>query len=325
MTKAYSRILVTGGAGFIGSHLVDRLLAEEYEVTILDNLDTGNLTNVVGLANNRLQVVRGDIRNMGAVKRVVKDIDAIFHEAALASVVISIRNPLLTNDINVSGTLTLLKASLDLGIRRFVFASSAAVYGDSSPPKKREDMVTNPTSPYGVSKLASEHYLKSFYELNGLETVSLRYFNVYGPRQRIDREWAYGGVTTVFADRLLKDSPLEIYGDGEQTRDFVYVQDVVEANMLALEKSSAIGEVFNVGTGTGETINHVAVLLKEIAGKEHIKDVHLDPRPGDVRHGYADISKAKKLLGYSPKVSMKQGLTELLKWYTRHGHSSKRS
>jgi len=193
MAREYSRILVTGGAGFIGSHLVDRLLNEGFEVTVIDNLDTGRLDNIAHYqGREEFHFIKDDIRNFNFVKETMKDMDAVFHEAALTSVTLSVQNPILTNDINVTGTLNLLKASSDLHVKRFIYASSAAVYGDTSSPQKSEDMKPNPTSPYGVSKLAAENYVKLFHKVYGLETVSLRYFNAYGPRQRFDIQCAYG-------------------------------------------------------------------------------------------------------------------------------------
>lgn len=315
MAKHFSRVLVTGGAGFIGSHLVDRLLKEGFSVRVIDNLDTGSLKKI---ANNQekkeFDFVKGDIRDLSLVAESMKNVDAVFHEAALASVTLSVKDPILTNDVNVTGTLNLLQASRDQGVKRFVFASSAAVYGDTHGAQKKEDMSTNPRSPYGISKLAAENYVKIFHSLYGLETVSLRYFNVYGPRQRFDPECAYGGVITIFTNKLLKNMPPIIFGDGEQTRDFVYVEDVVEANMLALNRKNAVGEAFNIGTGSSISVNQVAETLKEIMGKRELKNIHAPPRPADGRHGYADISKAKRLLGFHPKVGLKNGLTQLVDW-----------
>ena len=323
MSKACSRVLVTGGAGFIGSHLVDRLLNERFEVTVIDNLDTGRLKNIAHHQDNKnFHFIKGDIRDFTLVKETMKDADAVFHEAALASVTLSVKSPLLTNDINVTGTLNLLKASSDLHIKRFIYASSAAVYGDTPSPQKKEDMTPNPTSPYGVSKLAAENYVKLFHKVYGLETVSLRYFNVYGPRQRFDIQSAYGGAITIFTNRLLKNMPPIIYGDGEQTRDFIYIQDVVEANMLALKSKNAAGEVFNIATGTNVSVNQVAEVLKEIMNRKDLKNVHADPRPTDIRHGYADISKAKRILGFHPKVPLKEGLTKLVDWYAKQNRDS---
>ena len=318
MAHKYSKILVTGGAGFIGSNLVDRLLSEGFEVTVIDNLDTGRLENIAHHQDREdFHFVKGDIRDFQLVKEIMKDKDAVFHEAALASVILSVENPILTNEINVSGTLNLLKASVDNRVKRFIFASSAAIYGETPSPQKREDVISTPTNPYGVSKLAAENYVKVFHKVYGLETVSLRYFNVYGPRQSFDIQSAYGGVITIFTNRLLRKLPPIIYGDGEQTRDFVYVEDVVQANILALKNKNCVGEVFNVGTGTTVSVNQVANTLKEILKRNDLRSIYADPQPGDVRHGYADISKAKKILGYDPKFLFKEGLIKLVNWYSK--------
>lgn len=319
MSRSYSKILVTGGAGFIGSHIVDRLLNEGFEVTVLDNLDTGHLENLnPHMDKEDFHFIQGDIRDFNLVKETMKNMDAVFHEAALASVTLSVENPVLANEINVTGTLNVLKVASDLHVKRFIFASSAAVYGDSQFPTKRENMILKPTSPYGVSKLGAEKYVELFHKVYGLETVSLRYFNVYGPRQRFDINCAYGGAITIFTNRLLKNLPPIIYGDGEQTRDFVYIQDVVEANMLALNAQKAAGEVFNIGTGTNVSLNQLTNTLKERLNRKDLKTVHADPRPTDIRHGYADITKAQKILGYNPRFSFEEGLTELVNWYTKN-------
>jgi UDP-glucose 4-epimerase len=323
MTRGYSKILVSGGAGFIGSHIVDRLLSEGFEVTVIDNLETGHLKNIMHKQSRKeLHFMRGDVRDFNLVRDAVKDVDAVFHEAAFVDVVRSIEKPILTNEVNVTGTLNILEAASDLGVKRFVYASSAAVYGATLSPQKREDGTLNPTSPYGVSKFAAENYAKLFHNLYGVETVSLRYFNVYGPRQSFNIQSAYGGIIALCVNRLLRNIPPIIYGDGEQTRDFVYVQDVVEANMLALNCKDAVGEAFNVGSGTSTSINQVAEFLKEITNKENLHNIYSAPRPGDIRHGYADISKAKELLGYNPKFSIKEGLTELVNWYAKNKHLS---
>jgi nucleoside-diphosphate-sugar epimerase len=315
-SRKYQKILVTGGAGFIGSHIVDKIMEKGFEVTVFDNLDTGHIKNTEShQAKQDFHFIKGDIRDFSLVKKIMKDVDAVFHEAALASVILSVQNPILSNDINVTGTLNLLKASSDLSVKRFIYASSAAVYGDTKTPEKREDMGTNPKSPYGISKLAAENYVKIFHKLYGLETVSLRYFNVYGPRQRFDLQCAYGGVITIFTNRLLRDMPPIIFGDGEQTRDFVYIGDVVEANMLALDRKNAAGEAFNIGTGLSVSVNQIAKILKDIMNKHKLKNVHADPRPAEGRHGYANISKAEKILGFHPKVSIKDGLIKLVDWY----------
>jgi nucleoside-diphosphate-sugar epimerase len=315
-SRKCQKILVTGGAGFIGSHIVDKLMEKGLEITVFDNLDTGHMKNIKSNKGKEdFHFIKGDIRDLSLVKKTMRDMDAVFHEAALASITLSVQDPILSNDINVTGTLNLLKASSDSGVKRFVYASSAAVYGDTKTPEKTEDMSTNPKSPYGISKLAAENYVKIFHKLYGLETVSLRYFNVYGPRQRFDLQSAYGGAITIFTNRLLRNMSPVIFGDGEQTRDFVYIGDVVEANMLALERKEAVGDAFNIGTGLNVSVNQIAETLKDILNKRELKNVHADPRPGEGRGGYANISKAERILGFHPKVPVKEGLVKLVDWY----------
>jgi UDP-glucose 4-epimerase len=317
-SRKYQNILVTGGAGFIGSHIVDKLMKEDFDVTVIDDLHTGSLTNVSPHRNRKnFHFVEGDIRDINLVRKTLTDVDVVFHEAALASVTLSVKDPIFTNQINVEGTLNLLKASCDLNIKRFIFASSGAVYGNTESPQKREDDHLNPTSPYGVSKLAAENYVRVFQKVYGLGTVSLRYFNVYGSRQRVDVQGSYGGVISIFINRILKNMPPIIHGDGEQTRDFVYIDDVVKANMLAMNSENGIGEAFNIGTGKNVSINRVAEILKHIMNKEDLEDIHTEPRPTDIKHGYAETSKAKKILRYEPQFSMEEGLTELVGWYTK--------
>jgi len=315
----YPRILVTGGAGFIGSHLVDRLLNEGHEVKVIDDLSYGSMENVAHHKGNKnFHFIQGDIRKLDDIKEAVKDVDAVFHEASLVGIIVSVQNPLLTNEVNVTGTLNLLKVSTDQGIKRFIYASSAAVYGNPSKPKKKEDMPLDPTdSPYATSKLAAENYVTAFNKLYGLETVSLRYFNVYGPRQRVDIQTAYGSVILLFLNRLLNNMSPIIFGDGEQTRDFVYVRDIVEANMLALHSKNASGQVFNIGTGKETSISTVAKIMKEKLNKTQIKDVHAAPRPPDVRRGYANIEKAQKTLGYKPQFPLRKGISDLIKHHTK--------
>jgi len=306
------RVLVTGGAGFIGSHTADKLLAEGVEVVVLDNLRSGRLENIRQHVNKRnFRFVRGDIRDSHLVKDLVSDVDAVIHLAALVSVPESIKDPALTYAINVNGTLNLLKASVDFGVKRFVYASSCAVYGNAENLPIKEDYPPKPLSPYASSKLTAEDYVQKYNRNFGLETVCLRYFNVYGPRQIYSD---YSGVITRFINRLTNDLPLVIFSDGEQTRDFVYVTDVAEANILALKHAKAIGEIFNIGTGVATTINQLANMLLELAGKNSLETVHSEPREGDIRHSVADISKAKEKLGYCPKVSLKDGLKRLLGW-----------
>lgn len=315
MARNCSKILVTGGAGFIGCHIVDKVLSAGFEVTVIDNLTTGQLDYVDHHRDKKdFHLVKGDIRDNNLVKSIVKDIDAVFHEAAVASVVLSVRNPILVNDVNVTGTLNLLKACLDSGVKRFIYASSASVYGETETLPMKEDTVANPVSPYGSSKLAAENYVRVFHKVYGLETVCLRYFNVYGSRQAYS---PYSGVITIFVNRLMNKQPPIIDGDGQQSRDFVNVQDVVEANMFALRSKNTAGGVFNIATGTSTTVNQLAKMLAQIIGKTYLEPDYTDRRLGDVRHCYADISKARRKLGFCPKISLKEGLTNLVEWYGR--------
>jgi len=315
MPLDFSEILVSGGAGFIGSHIVDRLLDEGFKVRVLDNLSTGDVTNLAQYQNKKsFQFIEGDIRNFDLVKRTVKGVDAVFHEAALVSVSRSVENPLLSNEINVTGTVNLLNACVDAHVKRFVLASSCAVYGDTETLPNHENLAPKPLSPYAADKLAAETYAKVFHNVYGLETVSLRYFNVYGPRQKYG---PYSGVISILINRLLENKPPIIYGDGEQTRDFINVKDVVEANMLALSKGEAVGEVLNISTGEATTINKLTETIQKIMGKTSLKPVHAEPRPGDIKHSYGDITKARKNLEYEPKVQLERGLSELVKSYSK--------
>lgn len=303
------RVLVTGGAGFIGSHTVDRLLSEGFRVIVLDNLRSGRLENIREHAGEEnFQFIHGDIRDARLVRELISNVDYVVHLAALVSVPESVQNPTLTMDINVNGTLNLLRACVDLGVKRFVYGSSSAVYGDPEKLPIGEDCPTKPKSPYGFSKLAAENHVRRYFEDFGLETVCLRYFNVYGPRQAHSE---YSGVITQFLSRIEQSLPLIIFGDGEQTRDFVYVQDVVEANLHALKCAKAAGEVFNIGTGVATSINQLANTLLKVTNQKSLKIVHRQARSGDITHSVADISKARERLGYSPKVSLENGLRKL--------------
>jgi UDP-glucose 4-epimerase len=309
--EGYPRILVTGGAGFIGSHLVDRLTKEGYDVVVLDNFFSGNLENIKHHVESGIAyLVKGDVRSSDNVKEAMRNVDAVFHLAAIVSVPLSVENPLLVDDVNVKGTLTLLEASLKADVKQFIYASSCAVYGEADCLPIDERCPTNPISPYAVSKLAAECYCKVFCENYGLNTLCLRYFNVYGPRQEGD---SYSGVITQFIDRLKQRKPPIIYGDGQQTRDFVHVEDIVEANVLALNSQRSAGQVINVGTAKSTTINELANILIGFSGQTHLKPVCREPREGDIRNSYADIGKAEKMLGYKPKITLEKGLRMLLK------------
>jgi nucleoside-diphosphate-sugar epimerase len=308
----HSRILVTGGAGFIGSHIVDRLLAEDFEVVALDNFSSGREENVSHhMHNRRFNLIRGDITNSVHVKQAVSNVDAVFHEAAISNARELDFN--LINEINVSGTLNLLKSSLDTNVKHFVFASSAAVYGEVD--FAQEDTLPKPLSVYGASKLSAEEYVKVFNRLYGLKTVVLRYFNVYGPRQPLGTK--YSAVITSFIKNLTKNNSPAIYGNGKQTRDFIHVEDAVSANMLALSRNKAIGEIFNIASGKSVSINRLAKMLQRIMNREHLPPIHSEPFTGDIKHSKADITKAKSLLGFQSKISLEEGLKRLVHEHTK--------
>ena len=305
-----NRVLVTGGAGFIGSHLVDRLVDEGFEVVVLDNFSTGNLENLRShIGKENFRIIKGDVRNKTDVKEAVEDVDCIFHLAAIVSVELSVKNPLLVNEVNVCGTLNILEESLKLNLKRFVYLSSCAVYGDPMYLPIDEKHPTKPLSPYGVSKLAAEHYCIAFYKVYGIQTVCLRLFNVYGPRQS---KGPYSGVISRFIDRLKCGKPPIIYGDGEQTRDFIFVDDVVDACLRAMNCRNCVGESINVGSGVETSINELARIISGLFGMQKIKPVYTKPRIGEVGRSCADMDKAEKLLGLKPKVSLEEGLRKLV-------------
>jgi nucleoside-diphosphate-sugar epimerase len=306
-----AKYLVTGGAGFIGSHLAEALLGRGDQVRVLDNLSTGKLENLAGFLP-RLEFVEGDIRDLDTCRRAAEGVEAVFHEAALASVVRSVADPLLNDAINVRGTLNMLVAAHESGVRSFVLASSSAVYGDDPGSPKVEGHEGRPLSPYGVSKLVDEKYGQVFHALHGLKAVALRYFNVFGPRQ--DPTSEYSAVIPLFITQILRGESPTIYGDGEQSRDFVYVGDVVRANLMAAEASSAAGEALNVAGGCGTTVNGLLDAVNDVLGTE-VEAVHAGPRPGDILHSTADVEKAKRLLGYEPSLTFRQGLEKTVSWY----------
>lgn len=304
-----TRVLVTGGAGFIGSHLVDRLVSDGYSVRVIDDLSTGKLENISGhIHSGRVDFVKGDIRDESLVRKSVDDVDLVVHLAAIISVPFSVEHPDLTFDVNLNGTINLLRSCIQEGVGKFVFVSSCAVYGDPEFNPVSESTKTNPISPYAQSKLIGERYCLGFCERQMLKTVILRFFNVYGSRQGMNE---YSGVITRFINRTRKKEPLIIYGDGSQTRDFVNVKDIVGAILVAMKNDNE-GEVFNVGSGQSTSINALAKLVLEITGTD-IAIGYENPRAGDITDSLADISKAKKLLGYEPKVILKDGLRALLK------------
>ena len=305
------KALVTGGAGFIGSHLVEGLLAKGWEVRVLDNFATGHRENIRPVIN-QIDLLEGDVTNLTTVRFATRNIDVVFHEAALPSVPRSVKNPLESNEVNITGTLNVLLAARDNGVKRVVYAASSAAYGDQPTLPKVETMTPEPMSPYAIGKLAGELYAQSFTRLYGLSTVSLRYFNVFGPRQ--DPATQYAGVVAKFATCALEKKPFPIDGDGEQSRDFTYVENVVNVNLLAADAKFDGSPVINIAFGQRTTINQVALILNELT-HQNLALVHGAPRPGDVRHSHADITVARKLLGYDPRIDMHQGLERTLEWY----------
>ena len=303
------RILVTGGAGFIGSHLVDALVEQDHEVVTLDDLETGFRANV----NARARLAIGSVADDAAVREAVQGCEVVFHQAAHKAVLRSVEHPLITDTVNTHGTLTVLKAALDAGVRRFVHASSSSVYGGAAPLPTREDAPLHPRSPYAVSKLAAEEYCRVFTELYGLETVALRYFNVYGPRQRPDA--TYAAVIPLFTDALLNGRDPLVHGDGLQSRDFTYVSDVVAANLAAANApaESCAGRVYNVAGGTERTLLDVLGVLAGLLGVEPHPQF-AEPRAGDVRHSRADPAAAAADLGFRASIELEAGLAQTVDW-----------
>jgi len=306
--------LVTGGAGFIGSHAVEALIKAGNQIRVLDNFHTGKRRNLLGV-ENKIELIEGDIRDASLSRQVMEKVEYVIHLAALHEVPRSVEQPVETHEVNVTGILNLLVAARDAGVRRFVYASSSAVYGDSPILPRSEDMAPLPTSsPYAVSKLAGEYYCRLFSHLYGLETVSLRFFNIFGPRQ--DSASDYAGVIPKFVTALLSDTSPTIYGDGKQSRDFTYVIDCVGAVLRACRLPNLSGEILNIGTGQQTTVNQLCSLLQEILRRK-IPPRFGPPQPGDIKYDYADIKKAKRLLSYQPTWDIQQGLRETATWYGR--------
>jgi nucleoside-diphosphate-sugar epimerase len=304
--------LVTGGAGFIGSHLAEELVRRGEKVRVLDSFITGKRENLAPF-RNFIELIEGDIRDLENCRRALRGVGFVFHLAALTSVPGSISDPLLNHDINVNGTANLLLASSEAKVKRFVFASSAAVYGDTQTFPLKEGDEGAPLSPYALSKLIGEKYCQLFYQLYGLETVCLRYFNVFGPRQ--DPFSAYASVIPLFLSKILSEERPQIFGDGEQSRDFIFVADAVEASLGAIEApDEALGEVFNIGCGERATVNNLVREISELTGVS-VMPLYTDPRPGDILHSCADIGKARRVLGFEPLVGLKQGLKRTAGWY----------
>ena len=306
-----SSYLVTGGAGFIGSHVVEALIKNGERVRVLDNFSSGKSENLA--AGHDIEMVEGDVRDSSICVRAMDGIEYIIHLAALHEVPRSVKLPMETHEVNVTGILNLLLAARSAGVKRFVYASSSAVYGNSPVLPRSEDMVPSPiSSPYAVSKLAGEYYSQLFSNLYGLETVSLRFFNVYGPRQ--DSASDYAGVIPKFISALLSDTAPVIYGDGEQSRDFVYVADCVSATIMACRAPDLSGTVLNIGDGKSTTVSQLCTLLQDIL-RRRIPPRFAPPQAGDIRHDYADINKAERLLSYRPEWNIRHGLEKTAEWY----------
>ncbi|MBE9214539.1 NAD-dependent epimerase/dehydratase family protein [Plectonema cf. radiosum LEGE 06105] len=305
MSKTF---LVTGGCGFIGSHLVEALVKKGHKVRILDNLSTGKIENIAAVSPHDVELLVGDVSELSMVEAAMEGCDYVFHEAAIASVPKSIEDPIATAGVNYGGTLNVLHTAHKYQVRRVVFAGSAAVYGDEPTLPKSESMPVIPITPYGIDKLASELMGHFYARTLGLEFVSLRYFNVFGLRQ--DPSSPYSGVISIFCDRIGQGLAPTIYGNGLQSRDFIHVHDVVEANLIAMEHPEAQGKSFNVGRGIATSLLEISNLLNDLT-EQRLQPIHQLCRPGDIRHSVAD-NTALKALGWSPKVSIRQGLTELL-------------
>jgi len=312
------KVVVTGGAGFIGSHLTEELAGRGYHVIILDDLSTGKLENIAGLINSTnsitpqiqgVEFIQGSITDLSLLQKLFQNVDYIFHQAAIPSVPRSVENPQASHEANITGTLNVLLAARDNGVKKVIYASSSSVYGDTPTLPKREDMSPNPQSPYAVTKLAGEYYCQVFHQVYGLSTVCLRYFNVYGTRQ--DPNSQYAAVIPRFMQRTLHGKAPIIFGDGDQTRDFTFVKDAVEANILAAE-SDAIG-IFNIGRGESVSINRLAELVIRLVGNS-VEPIYEEPRPGDIRHSLADISQAIAF-GYKPKWTLEDGLSKTLEGF----------
>jgi UDP-glucose 4-epimerase len=307
------KALVTGGGGFIGSHVVRRLLGDGHAVRVLDNFATGRRENLLEVVDD-VELVEGDIQSYERVHNAVRGCDMVVHLAALPSVPRSVQDPLTSNATNVTGTLNVLLAARDEEVGRLVYASSSSVYGANPDLPKREELIPLPISPYAVAKLAGEGYCRAFYDVFGLETVALRFFNVFGPRQ--DPLSQYSAVIPKFITTLLAGNAPVIFGDGEQSRDFTFVDNVVDGTVLALTVPGVGGSAFNLATGHGVTLNQLHRLILDLIGTE-IEPTYQEPRPGEVRHSQADVTKAHEALGFQPKVSLEEGLRETLEYYQR--------
>lgn len=319
-TKKHSKnqkplCLVTGGAGFIGSNIVDGLLSRGYRVRVLDNLSTGKRENLAHV-RSQIDFIRGDLRNDKDIRKAIQGVSYVFHLAAIASVPQSVAQPMETHAVNVTGTLKLLWASRAAGVKRFIFTSSSAAYGETDKFPTNEEDPLRPESPYAASKIMGEYYCRMFSKLYGVETVALRYFNIYGPRQ--NPKSRYANVIPIFIRCLLEGISPEVHWDGNQSRDFCHVTDVVSANLLAMTRSGISGEVFNIGTHSEASINDVLNGIKAFLGIKKIRVLHKPKREGDVRRTFADISRARKILGYRPAIPFQAGLKNTIAWFLKH-------
>lgn len=306
-----SKYIITGGAGFIGSNIARELVKRGETVKVIDNLSTGHSENLEDI-KNQIEFVKGDITDLDLLQKEFVGFDYVLHQAALCSVPRSVKDPIASNQNNVDGTLNVLVAARDNGIKRVVFASSSSVYGDAEADYKIETIPADPLSPYALTKLSGEIYAKLFYDLYKLETVCLRYFNVFGPYQ--DPNSAYAAVIPAFVTKIVKGEPPEIFGDGEQSRDFTFVMNNVQANILAATSEGGAGQVMNIACADSITLNELVAIINQELGK-NVKPIYLSARTGDIKHSKADIKKAKDLIGYEPKISFKEGLKETIKWY----------
>jgi len=305
--------LVTGGAGFIGSHIAAALINRGARVRIIDDLSTGHLENVTEIGGD-IDLIQASLTDANALSRALQNVEWVFHEAAIPSVPRSVAEPAETHEASVNATFSLLMAAREHKVRRLVYAASSSAYGDQPELPKREDMRPDPLSPYAVAKLVGEYYCQVFSRVYGLETVSLRYFNVFGPRQ--DPGSQYSGVISRFIDALLNEEQPTIYGDGEQSRDFTYISNVVDANLKAADSNSAVGQVINIANGQRVTINQVFEMVKKLTGHPNLQAQYAPPRTGDVRDSLADLGLARSLLGYEPRVQLEEGLRSTIDWWT---------
>jgi UDP-glucose 4-epimerase len=312
MNISFKKALATGGAGFIGSHLVEALVAAKCGVTVVDNLSSGNLSNLEPL-KDRITFYQGDIRQKDILEEAAEGCDVIFHLAAIVSVPQTVENPVESAEVNDIGTLNVFEAARLRNVRRIVFSSSCAVYGDDPLLPKVETMKPMPASPYAVQKLSAEHYARVYNDLFGVESVSLRYFNVFGPRQ--DPSSPYSGVISIFMTRSLSKQAAVIHGDGNQSRDFVYVKDVVNANLLAASMKQPRGSIFNIGTGSQVRINQLWERIASLSGQKNLKPRYEPARAGDILNSYAGMDLAKSKLKFDPECSLEQGLELTLEWY----------